>query len=93
MNKHNDQLDALTYSFLLMPTVSENYRPKITSANIDVESKTYKTLIPIKKTRKNKGLTPFIIYLLKTGQRNKVKLKGRSKQIDRWLYKILRVPF
>lgn len=93
MNKHNDQLDALTYSFLLMPTVSENYRPKITSANIDVEPKTYKTLIPIKKTRKNKSLTSFIVYLLKTGQRNKVKLKGRNKQIHRWLYKISRVPF
>ena len=93
MNKHNDQLDALAYSFFLMPTVSENYRPKITSANIDVESKTYKTLIPIKKTRKNKSLIPFIVYLLKTGQRNKVKLKGRNRQKDKWRFKILKLPF
>ena len=83
MDKHNDQLDALAYSFLLMPTISANYRPKITKANIDIEQKTYKTLIPIKKTRKIKSLRMLAVYLIKTSQRNKIKFKGRNRQIDK----------
>lgn len=93
MNKHNDQLDALAYSFLLMPTISANYRPKITRVNIDAEPKTYKTLIPIKKTRKNKSLKSFAIYLIKVSHRNKIKFKGRNRQINKWRFKISGLPF
>jgi len=88
MNEHNDRLDAMVYSYVFMPTIPTNYRPIITHANIDVEPKTYKTLIPIKKKRKNKSSKLFIIYLLKTGKRNRMKLKGRNRQIHRWRYEI-----
>lgn len=88
MNRHNDMLDAVAYSYMFMPIILAKYRPVITHANIDVESKPYKTLIPIKKKRKNKSLKSFIIYLLKTGRRNRMKFKGRNRQIHRWRYEI-----
>lgn len=65
---------------------------KITKVDFDNTPKPYKTLIPFKK-KKRGGKKELLMWLIKDGHRNKLKLKGREKQKDKWWFGILKIPF
>lgn len=66
--------------------------PKITKVDFDTAPKRYKTLIPFKKKKRGRK-KELLMWLIKDGHRNKLKLKGRKKQKDKWWFGILKRPF
>ena len=76
MDKYMNVIMNPRFFFGTLPTL------KITKVDFDTAPKRYKTLIPFKK-KKRGGKKKLLMWLIKDGHRNKLKLKGREKQKDK----------
>lgn len=68
-------------------TLPLDYRPQITSVNLDVEpKKPYKTLRHIKKDTELRWLPKYLMRCLRDEHRNRYRIKGRKRQFHKWFH-------